>query len=62
LALALLVESARAQATGGGGGHKQHQQNAGKTDAPKPKADDKAYNAALKTLPDKPYDPWHGTR
>jgi hypothetical protein len=31
-------------------------------DAQKPKADDKAYNAALKSLPDKPYDPWHGVR
>jgi hypothetical protein len=28
----------------------------------KPKADDKAYNAALKNLSDKPYDPWHGMR
>jgi hypothetical protein len=26
-------------------------------DAQKPKADDKAYNAAFKSLPDKPYDP-----
>jgi hypothetical protein len=27
-----------------------------------PEADDKAYNAALKSLPNKPYDPWLGTR
>ncbi len=27
-----------------------------------PKANDKAYNAALKNLPDKQYDPWHGVR
>jgi hypothetical protein len=65
LLIALLVESAHAQATGGGsggGGRKQHQQKTNKNDAPKPKADDKAYNAALKSLPDKPYDPWRGAR
>jgi hypothetical protein len=28
----------------------------------KAKANDKAYNAALKNLPDKQYDPWHGVR
>jgi hypothetical protein len=28
----------------------------------KPKANDKAYNAALHNLPDKQYDPWHGVR
>ena len=27
-----------------------------------PKANDKAYDAALKNLPDKQYDPWHGVR
>jgi hypothetical protein len=27
-----------------------------------PKADEKAYNATLKSLPNKPYDPWLGTR
>jgi len=26
------------------------------------KANDKAYNAALKNLPDKPFDPWRGVR
>jgi hypothetical protein len=26
------------------------------------KAEDKAYGAMLKRLPDKPYDPWHGVR
>lgn len=64
---ALTIECAHAQAMGGpggggGGGHKQHQQKTDKTDTTKPKADDKAYNAALKSLPDKPYDPWAGAR
>lgn len=27
-----------------------------------PKANDKAYNSALKNLPDKQYDPWRGVR
>jgi hypothetical protein len=27
-----------------------------------PKANDKAYNAALKNLPNKQYDPWRGVR
>ena len=31
-------------------------------DEPKVKVNDKAYNAALKNLPDKRYDPWHGVR
>jgi hypothetical protein len=65
LALALLTSGAEAQTVGGGGfggGHKQHQQNATKTDTQKPKADEKAYAAALKNLPDKQFDPWHGVR
>ena len=31
-------------------------------DESKVKANDKAYNAALKNLPDKQYDPWRGVR
>jgi hypothetical protein len=51
-----------AQGMGGfGGGHK-HQQKTDKSDPQKPKVDDKAYNAALKSLPDKPYDPWRDAR
>jgi hypothetical protein len=34
----------------------------GRAEPQKTKADDKAYNAALKSLPDKPFDPWHGVR
>jgi hypothetical protein len=58
----LTTLSAHAQGMGGfGGGHK-HQQKTDKSNPQKPKADDKAYNAALKNLPDKPYDPWQGAR
>ena len=62
-AVALFVGSAHAQAPGGGGfggGHKQ--QKSDKPAEQKPKVDDKAYKNALKSLPDKPYDPWHGAR
>jgi hypothetical protein len=65
MAAALLTESCYAQATGGGGsgsGRKQHQQKADKPAAQRPKVDEKAYNAALKSLPDKPFDPWRGAR
>jgi hypothetical protein len=62
LASAIALMTASAHAQGMGGGRKQHQQRADKADAQKPKADDKAYNAALKSLPDKPYDPWQGAR
>jgi hypothetical protein len=34
----------------------------GSGDEGKAKANDKAYNAALKNLPDKQYDPWRGVR
>jgi hypothetical protein len=64
-AIGLATVSANAQSMGGGGGgggHK-HQKQTEKTDPQKPKADDKAYNAALKSVPDKPKpDPWQGTR
>jgi len=67
-ALALTVMAASAQAQvggvgGPGGGARQpfDNRNSHKSNEPaKPKADDKAYNSALKGLPDKPYDPWHG--
>jgi hypothetical protein len=64
LATVLLAESSYAQATGGGsgGGRKRHEQKADKPTAQTPKADEKAYNATLKSLPDKPFDPWRGTR
>ena len=34
----------------------------GSSDEPKVKANDKAYNAALRNLPDKQFDPWRGVR
>jgi hypothetical protein len=64
LATVLLAESCHAQATSGGsgGGRKRHEQKADKSTTQTPKANDKAYNAALKSLPDKPFDPWRGAR
>jgi hypothetical protein len=61
LASAITLTTVSTHAQGVGDGHK-HQQKTDKTDSQKPKADDKAYNAALKSLPDKPYDPWQGAR
>jgi hypothetical protein len=62
--LASLVSVAQAQqsnaGSGAGNGQKHHQQKPATAVAPK--ADEKAYNAALKSLPNKPYDPWAGTR
>jgi hypothetical protein len=64
LATALLAQSCYAQTPGGGlGGSRPLQQDKKKADKPTaPKADEKAYNAALKSLPDKPFDPWSGAR
>jgi hypothetical protein len=64
LSVAVVASVANAQQadTGSGGGRKHHQK---KTDTAAPtasKADEKAYNAALKSLPNKPFDPWSGTR
>ena len=49
-----------AQSMGGGG--QKHQQKSDKNAPPAPKVDEKAYAAALKDIPDKKYDPWHGVR
>lgn len=59
-AVALFVGSAHAQAPGGGG--RKHEQKSEKPAEQKPKVDDKAYQNALKSLPNKPYDPWHNAR
>jgi hypothetical protein len=70
LAAALMAVSAQAQVNPGQQSQMtgasrigQNASNAGHaTDEPKYKANDKAYNAALRNLPDKQYDPWHGVR
>ena len=64
LATVLIAQTCNAQVSGssGSGGRKGHQQKADKPAASAPKANDKAYNAALKSLPDKPFDPWRGAR
>jgi hypothetical protein len=67
LAMALMVMSAQAQMSPSQNSASQLGQHAearraGADDSNKPKANDKAYNAALKNLPDKQYDPWHGVR
>jgi hypothetical protein len=64
LATVLIAQTCNAQVSGssGSGGRKGHQQKADKLAASAPKANDKAYNAALKSLPDKPFDPWRGAR
>jgi hypothetical protein len=67
LAVALTAATAQAQQLPGqnidaasrlGAHASQH----GNTDTVKVKANDKAYDAALRNLPDKAYDPWHGIR
>jgi hypothetical protein len=63
MTVALLTQNCYAQAGGGGsGGGRKHQQKADKPTAQTPKADDKSYNAALKSIPNKPFDSWHGAR
>jgi hypothetical protein len=67
LAIALMTADASAQAVGGmggsgfGGRHQQHQKTT-KTESAQPKVDESAYKAALKSVPDKPFDPWNGVR
>ena len=69
LALALVASGAQAQQAPGQmnvNAAQQIGQHAGKYSGAdkgaEVKANDKAYNAALRNLPDKQYDPWHGVR
>jgi uncharacterized membrane protein YkoI len=64
LALTALGSAAQAQMPGGGGGSggHRHQQKANTAKDQAPKADEKAYAAALKTVPNRSIDPWHGVR
>ena len=60
----VLATAANAQGAGmgsGSGGHRHGQSPAEKA-LQAPKADDKAYKDALKSVPNKPYDPWQNTR
>ncbi len=62
-ALALSVMAASAQAQMGAPRRRRQpfdKRNQKSSEPAKPKADDKAYSSALKSLPDKQYDPWHG--
>jgi hypothetical protein len=58
--LALLVLPADAQMGGG----RRHDGDDKKTDQKKPQVDEKAYNEALKRIPEpkEKYDPWSGAR
>jgi hypothetical protein len=61
--MSVAVATAYAQDAGSGGkGH--HKGNTDqKADTTKPKADEKAYKAALDRIPDAPkQDPWHSVR
>ena len=66
LMLTLMTASALAQAPGTSTSIGQRAAAAAQkgdgSDAQKVKANDNAYRAALKNLPDKQYDPWHGVR
>ena len=55
-AIAQMTPQSAAGTIGQGASHGANQKSA------PPKANDKAYNAALKNLPNKQYDPWHGVR
>jgi hypothetical protein len=56
------VASAQQMGAGPGNGRKHHDQKANAAAPTAAKADEKAYDAALKNLPNKPYDPWSRTR
>lgn len=44
------------------GQHASKANGLGGSDEKASRANDKAYNAALRNIPDKQYDPWHGVR
>ncbi len=63
---ALATSSAHAQGITGmdNGSRRDHKKAAAKTEEQKPKVDEKAYDAALKSVPEKSEkpDPWKGVR
>lgn len=60
LVVALTIAALALPAAAEAAGRRHH--GAAQTTERKPKVDDKAYGAALNTLPDKKYDPWLGVR
>jgi len=52
-----LMSAGNAQQPGNGGERKHHEQRSDPARSTAPKADDKAYNVALKSLANKPYGP-----
>jgi hypothetical protein len=62
-ACGLVTASAHAQGGAAGSAHGKHgRQQPEKGEPQKPKIDDKAYNAALRNIPDRKYDAWHSVR
>jgi hypothetical protein len=62
-ACGLVTASAHAQGGAAGSAHGKHgRQQPEKGEPQKPKIDDKAYNAALRNIPDRKYDVWQGVR
>ncbi len=59
--LATAADAQNSGMGGGSGGHR-HAQGTAPSASRTPKADEKAYKDALKTVPNKPYDPWLNTR
>ena len=57
LTIAILTVPASGQGFGG-----KHRRGEQKTDSTKTKVDEKAYDSALKSLPDQSFDPWHNMR
>lgn len=58
-----LLMAAFACGLAAGSAHGKHgRQQPEKGEPQKPKIDDKAYNAALRNIPDRKYDAWHGVR
>ena len=61
MAMTLFAGLAHGQEMSGGKGH--HRGSEQRSQAQKPKADEKAYKAALDRIPDGgKYDPWHNVR
>ena len=59
-AVVSLMSAGNSQQAGSGGGRKHHEQKADPATSTAPKADEKAYNAVLKSLPNKTLRPLVG--